>query len=205
MPRFRQRVRKTGEAGTDEAGVEAPAAPDAADGPVATDPMVAVEPTPDAAGGLGEEATIVAGAERTIVAGAEPPPLDGEDAPALPPPVEADDAVPADSVSALRRQRVELVERYADASADLGGLVIEMARRRDFRVSLLEQRAAAAAALEDEIASIDGRIVALRDRRRSGARERRLTAERVCGQCGGVMAADANFCAYCGAARPVDA
>lgn len=101
--------------------------------------------------------------------------------------------------SALRKERAGLARRYQELRGDLGGLLIEMARRDHFNFHLLRLRAAEAIAVEQRAREIDGALVA----QSAGARASlpagtvAMTAKR-CASCSGSIPADANFCAYCG-------
>jgi hypothetical protein len=116
---------------------------------------------------------------------------------------------PAATRRALRRQRQELVRQYQTLIMDLGGLVVEMARRGVHNHALVERRAAAVVELEQLIAELDRRIVAAADVRRGHVAVPPLMAQleapaapaSPCAVCHALLANDANFCAYCGAAR----
>ena len=116
---------------------------------------------------------------------------------------------PAATRRALRRQRQELVGLYQTLVTDLGGLVVEMARRGFHNHALVERRAADVVELERRIAELDGRIVAAGDVRRGHVPvptlmaqiEAPVTAASPCTTCHALLVNDANFCAYCGAPR----
>src|SRR3954447_10195014 len=59
----------------------------------------------------------------------------------------------------LRRQRQELYAVYQARVADLGGLVLEMARHGVHNAALVERRAADAVALEHRISQLDALIL----------------------------------------------
>ena len=96
-------------------------------------------------------------------------------------------------------------------SRDLGGLVVEMARRGVHNHALVDRRAADVVELERRIAELDGRLLA--DGRACAAAtspcpplmaqlERRpCRPPRRARRCHALLANDANFCAYCGAPR----
>jgi hypothetical protein len=116
---------------------------------------------------------------------------------------------PAATRRVLRRQRQELVGLYQTLITDLGGLVVEMARRGFHNHALVERRAADVVELERRIAELDGRIVAAGDVRRGHVAVPPLRAQieaaappaSPCATCHALLVNDANFCAYCGAPR----
>lgn len=116
---------------------------------------------------------------------------------------------PSATRRALRRQRQELVGTYQTLITDLGGLVVEMSRRGFHNHALVERRAADVVELERQIGELDGRIVAASDVRRGYVAVPTLMAQleapapaaSPCATCHALLANDANFCAYCGAAR----
>jgi hypothetical protein len=99
----------------------------------------------------------------------------------------------------LRKERAGLARRYQELRGDLGGLLIEMARRDHFNFHLLRLRAAEAVAVEQRAREIDGSLAvrAAQDRSALPAGTVAVTAKR-CASCSGSIPADANFCAYCG-------
>ena len=116
---------------------------------------------------------------------------------------------PAATGRALRRQRQGSVGLYQTQITDLGGLVVEMARRGVHNHALVERRAADVVELERRIAELDGRIVAASDVRRGHVTvpplmaqlEAPAAAASPCATCHALLVNDANFCAYCGAPR----
>jgi hypothetical protein len=96
---------------------------------------------------------------------------------------------------AARRERAVLRARYAELREDLGGLLVEMARRRRFNHPLLERRADDAVALERRLAELDAGPAPAT----VGAPELAAPA-RACAACGAELPPDARFCAQCGAA-----
>ena len=90
--------------------------------------------------------------------------------------------------SELRRERRRLLREREDRLRDLGGVVLEMYRRDDFRDGLLAELSAEIAAMEEQLLDID---VLLEGRRPRVAR---------C-ECGAPLHAGARFCGNCG--RPV--
>lgn len=61
----------------------------------------------------------------------------------------------------LRRERQRLELTRERALRDLGGLVVEMARRERMRVDLLADRAAIVIGLSDQLAALDDAMIAL--------------------------------------------
>jgi hypothetical protein len=116
---------------------------------------------------------------------------------------------PAVTLRALRRQRQELVRQYQVMVMDLGGLVVEMARRGEHNHALVERRAADVVELERRIAELDGLMAAAKEMRRHhvpvpplrAQLEAPVTAATPCATCHALLVNDANFCAYCGAPR----
>ncbi len=116
---------------------------------------------------------------------------------------------PGAASRALRRERRNLIRQHEVATADLGGLLVEMARRDAFNHTLAERRALEVVELERRIAELDGQIAAATDVRRSHLRApAQLPAWTApsptpvqCPSCAGTFQTDANFCPYCGTAR----
>jgi len=95
---------------------------------------------------------------------------------------------PAGSMSELRRRRLELAERVAALTWDLGGLAYEMAIRDHYRLDVLARKAS-------ELQEVDAQL---------GEVQRLLaTAEAgihgQCRSCGAVHSRGAAFCWHCGA------
>jgi uncharacterized protein YjiS (DUF1127 family) len=101
---------------------------------------------------------------------------------ALPPPAQ------------LRRDRRALLQVREGRLRDLGGLVLEMYRRDQFREDLLLERCADLVALDERIQELDSLLLAATSRRRAPVAR--------C-ECGAPIAWGARFCAGCG--RPVGA
>jgi hypothetical protein len=116
---------------------------------------------------------------------------------------------PGAASRALRRERRTLVRRHEVATADLGGLLVEMARRGSFNHPLAERRAFEVVEIERRIAELDGQIAAATDLRRSHVPMPSLppapahvpAAHAACARCSAAFQGDANFCPYCGAPR----
>jgi hypothetical protein len=119
----------------------------------------------------------------------------------------------------LRRERRALVRRREERIRDLGGLVLEMYRRDDYRQELVDERCAELAGLEERLYELDSLLRAAAGARRTAPAARcacgtpilwgsrfcatcgRPVAERpalACDTCGAALAADARFCAVCG-------
>jgi uncharacterized protein YjiS (DUF1127 family) len=99
----------------------------------------------------------------------------------------------------LRRERRALLQLREARLRDLGGLMLEMYRRDQFRQDLLVDRCAELAALEERLNELDTLLAAVvsRGRTRPAAR---------C-ECGGVVFWGSKFCAQCGRPagdRPAD-
>jgi len=117
--------------------------------------------------------------------------------------------LPGPTRRALRRQRQELLRVYRGQVADLGGLVVEMARRGGLNTALVQRRAADVVALEHRIGELDALILNASQIRRGHvpvaalppAVDAPAPTATACSRCHALMAVDANFCAYCGAAR----
>jgi hypothetical protein len=132
-----------------------------------------------------------------------------------PPPV----AVPrraAPPVSELRRERKALLRAHDERVRDLGGLVLEMFRRDEFRELTVFDRCAELLGIEERLRELDS----LLDARRPPAARcdcgaplffgsqfcancGRPVAGRplvACTRCGVALAADARFCPSCGTA-----
>ena len=104
------------------------------------------------------------------------------------------------TVGALRKERAGLAHRYQELRGDLGGLLIEMARRDQFNFHLLRLRAAEAVEVEQRAREIDGAL----SLHVAGTRQTLPTGSiampvMACLHCSAQIPADANFCAYCGA------
>jgi hypothetical protein len=150
-----------------------------------------------------------------------PPPVavdagsaDSGDAPAAPP-----RRRPLPPPGRLRRERRSLVRAREERIRDLGGLVLEMYRRDDYRQELVDERCAELAGLEERLYELDALLRAAVGARRTAPAARcacgtpilwgsrfcatcgRPVGSRpalACETCGGSLAADARFCAACG-------
>src|ERR687885_830847 len=92
----------------------------------------------------------------------------------------------------LRRERRTLMRVREERIRDLGGLVLEMYRRDQFREDLLLERCADLSMLEERIQELDALLLAATSRRRPPVAR--------C-ECGAPIAWGARFCVSCG--RPV--
>jgi transposase len=97
-------------------------------------------------------------------------------------------------VGRLRRERRELLHDREERLRDLGGLMLEMFRRDQFRRELLLERCAELVALEERVAELDTLIAA------AVSRGRVQPAVRC--ECGAPIFWGARFCGQCG--RPVE-
>jgi hypothetical protein len=93
----------------------------------------------------------------------------------------------------LRRERRALLRAREERLRDLGGLMLEMYRRDQFRQDLLVERCEELMALDDRLQELDTLLAAALSVRRAPPPAR-------CA-CGAPLAAGAHFCANCG--RPV--
>src|SRR5919199_1372549 len=91
----------------------------------------------------------------------------------------------------LRRERRTLMRVREERIRDLGGLVLEMYRRDQFREDLLLERCADLVALDERIQELDALLLAATTRRRAPIAR--------C-ECGAPIAWGARFCAACGRA-----
>src|SRR5438128_6371398 len=120
----------------------------------------------------------------------------------------------------LRRERRALVRVREDRLRDLGGLMLEMYRRDQFRQDLLVERCDELVALDDRLQELDTLLAATVSSRRAAPAARCACSAPIvwgshfcancgrpvaatppvvaCSQCGTALAADAQFCAVCG-------
>jgi hypothetical protein len=126
---------------------------------------------------------------------------DAQGTPIQPAPIASPDALVSDVE--LRRERAGLARRYLELRGDLGGLLIEMARRERFNLPLLRVKAQEAVAVERRAREIDGTL-GLRAAQGRGVLPPGTVPMQsmLCGQCSASIPADANFCAYCGTPTP---
>ncbi|HEV7584313.1 MAG TPA: hypothetical protein VGO14_00900 [Solirubrobacteraceae bacterium] len=92
------------------------------------------------------------------------------------------------SMAELRHRRVELAERVATLTWDLGGLAYEMAARDHYRLDVLARRAAELQEADAELAEVQ-RLLA--------SAEAGVQGE--CRSCGAVHSRGASYCWHCGA------
>jgi Double zinc ribbon len=122
----------------------------------------------------------------------------------------------------LRRERRALLREREDRIRDLGGIVLEMIRRDEFREDLVYEQAAELIGLEDRLHELEALLVAATSVRRPPQSARcvcgapvlwgshfcgncgRPVGETIvaCTACGHALPADAKFCAACGTAAP---
>ena len=95
---------------------------------------------------------------------------------------------PAGSMSELRRRRLEVAERVAALTWDLGGLAYEMAIRDHYRLDVLARKAA-------ELQEADAQLGELQ--RLLANAEAGIDGQ--CRSCGAVHSRGAGYCWHCGA------
>jgi hypothetical protein len=98
------------------------------------------------------------------------------------------------SLAELRQRRLELAERVATLTWDLGGLTYEMAIRDHYRLDVLAQRAAELQQADGELGEVE---------RLLGAAEAGVHGQ--CRSCGAVHSRGAAYCWRCGAGLMVEA
>jgi hypothetical protein len=122
----------------------------------------------------------------------------------------------------LRRERRALLRERENRIRDLGGIVLEMIRRDEFREDLVYEQAAELIGLEDRLHEVEALLAAATTVRRAPQSARctcgapvlwgshfcancgRPVGETIvaCSSCGHALPADAKFCASCGSAAP---
>jgi len=122
----------------------------------------------------------------------------------------------------LRRERRALLRAREDRLRDLGGLMLEMFRRDQFRQDLLLERCDELISLDERLQELDTLLAASVSTRRPAPAARCACGAPVvwgshfcancgrpvaatppvitCAKCGTALAADAKFCAVCGQA-----
>jgi hypothetical protein len=120
----------------------------------------------------------------------------------------------------LRRERRALLRAREERLRDLGGLMLEMFRRDQFRQDLLVERCDELIALDERLQELDTLLAAAVSVRRAAPPARCACGAPLvwgshfcancgrpvaatppvvgCTNCGGALAADAKFCAVCG-------
>jgi hypothetical protein len=96
--------------------------------------------------------------------------------------------VPSGSMSELRRRRLELAERVAALTWDLGGLAYEMAIRDHYRLDVLARKASELQELDAQLGEVQ-RLLATAEAGIHGQ----------CRSCGAVHSRGAAYCWHCGA------
>jgi hypothetical protein len=115
-------------------------------------------------------------------------------------------APPAGKPPALKRKRRDLDRRRQKALLDLGGLVVEMARRERMRVDLLKSRASIVLTLDAEIDAVDQSLkTPAAARGRAAAAAAPAVEPASCPTCGTTIPAGANYCPSCGTSLLTDA
>lgn len=92
----------------------------------------------------------------------------------------------------LRRERRALLRAREDRLRDLGGLMLEMYRRDQFRQDLLIERCDQLIALDDRLQEVDSLLAA-------AVSSRRVAPAARCA-CGAPIVAGSHFCPNCGRA-----
>jgi hypothetical protein len=125
----------------------------------------------------------------------------------------------------LRRERRALLRQREERMRDLGGIVLEMVRRDEFREDLVYEQAAELIGLEDRLHELEALLAAATSVRRAPPSARcacgapilwgqhfcancgRPAGEAIvaCTSCGRALPADAKFCASCGAVAAQEA
>jgi Double zinc ribbon len=124
---------------------------------------------------------------------------------------------------ALRRERRALVRTREERVRDLGGLMLEMYRRDQFKQDLLIEQCLEVISMEDRLREIDELLEASTAQRREGVGVRCTCGAPIqwgshfcgncgrpvgeepvvsCPNCGHALPADAQFCANCGTPAP---
>jgi hypothetical protein len=96
--------------------------------------------------------------------------------------------VPIGSLAELRNRRLQLAERVATLTWDLGGLTYEMAVRDHYRLDTIAKRAAELQQADAELGEVE---------RLLGAAEAGVHGQ--CRSCGAVHSRGAAYCWHCGA------
>ncbi len=136
----------------------------------------------------------VAAAAADVAPLAGPPP-----APSIDPPSPDADA-PASggrppSIAALRRERRDLFDQREQSVYHVGGLAVELRRRGMEDPGLVNRRADLVLELDQKIADLDQKLIALNGRRRQGV----APTAGYCLSCGAPFQDEAAFCFRCGA------
>jgi hypothetical protein len=104
-------------------------------------------------------------------------------------PTDAHIAALGSSLAELRRNRLELAEKVAGLTWDLGGLTYEMAVRDHYRLDVLARRAAELQEADAQLGEVERVLAAAED-----------GIHGTCRACGSVHSRGAAFCWHCGAA-----
>jgi hypothetical protein len=97
-------------------------------------------------------------------------------------------AAPSGSMSELRQKRLELAERVAALTWDLGGLAYEMAIRDHYRLDVIARKASELQEVDAQLGEVQ-RLLATAE----------AGIEGQCRSCGAVHSRGAAFCWHCGA------
>jgi hypothetical protein len=135
-----------------------------------------------------------------------------------PPPPPSPARRPLPPAGQLRRERRALLKIREERMRDLGGIVLEMVRRDEFREDLVYEQAAELIGLEDRLHELEALLAAATTVRRTPPSARCACGAPVlwgqhfcancgrpagdaifaCAACGRALSADAKFCASCG-------
>jgi hypothetical protein len=97
-------------------------------------------------------------------------------------------AAPSGTMSELRQKRLELAERVAALTWDLGGLAYEMAIRDHYRLDVIARKASELQEVDAQLGEVQ-RLLATAE----------AGIEGQCRSCGAVHSRGAAFCWHCGA------
>ena len=97
-------------------------------------------------------------------------------------------AAPSGSMAELRQKRLELAERVAALTWDLGGLAYEMAIRDHYRLDVIARKASELQEVDAQLGEVQ-RLLATAE----------AGIEGQCRSCGAVHSRGAAFCWHCGA------
>ena len=95
---------------------------------------------------------------------------------------------PSGSMSELRQKRLELAEKVAALTWDLGGLAYEMAIRDHYRLDVIARKASELQEVDAQLGEVQ-RLLATAE----------AGIEGQCRSCGAVHSRGAGFCWHCGA------
>ena len=106
----------------------------------------------------------------------------------------------ADSAN-LRFKQGEIDRRWKDACAELGESLIDVVKSKPKLMNGREQMMANIDAIAAERAQVAAELERIAQ---EAEKARQSVQQRVCPECGGTVAADANFCMHCGHPMPIE-